>query len=50
MNIQEPKKQVSNDENYPISICIKDFDMGWNRTGGKRLNNEQMNCQDKCDN
>ena len=50
MKIQEPTKQVSKDENYPISICIKYFDMGWNRTGVNRLNNEQMNCWSKYEN
>ena len=28
----EPTKQVPNNQNYPVSIYIGEFDTGWNRT------------------
>ena len=40
---QEPTKQLSNDKNYPVLICILGFYTGCNRTGHQAMCQKEMN-------
>ena len=36
-------KQVLNGENYPVSIYVQEFDMGWNITENQSIWKKEMN-------